>query len=405
MSLVCRPLRAAVLGLMSVSVFMMVPAGAEAIPSSTLSCQQLTFKHHALPGQPSPSITKSMSCSNASGPLTIEESGSEPANHGTVTTAAGDVTYDPTEPEFSGWEMFRLLVTDGIKSGSVWATVEYYRNAAVDVTATGPTTVQAGTEVTFVATATNIAKSTDPTKPSIRLDLPDHTEFVSASRACTTGSGFYSVFYACSVGVVDPGESASLTVTVRILPGASSRDLHFWFMHSGEFLHEPYYYWGSSALLVVNVTPPSGVTPPAAPPQSSPGAISPNKPPVGKLVVPRTLKLVTLLRTGALGTRHTKLKPNSRVIDVLQLKRPNTNPGRRSKRKASYAALGRGEAVANARGVAKVRIKVTSRGKRLLRQQSARKVLRARIVTTVTDPATGVSSRSAKKLTIRVTSR
>jgi uncharacterized repeat protein (TIGR01451 family) len=99
--------------------------------------------------------------------------------------------------------------------GNVCAAIEI--DPDVDVVKTGPTTVTVGTSYDYTLTASNtgIVPADDVTITDV---VPSNVDFISAGAPCTYDTGTRTV--TCNVGTLEPGDDASVTITVVALtPG------------------------------------------------------------------------------------------------------------------------------------------------------------------------------------------
>lgn len=144
-----------------------------------------------------------------------------------TTTGRATVTIQLTATEAQTIDDTAKAVSDttdpDVTNNSSVDTITISASADLALTKTGPATVTAGTNATYVLTATNHGVST-ATGVTVSDALPAGVQVVSVSGGggCTAGTPGDPLAPArCSFGVLAPGASASMTVVVRVDPGTT----------------------------------------------------------------------------------------------------------------------------------------------------------------------------------------
>jgi hypothetical protein len=343
-----------------------------------------------------PSVSRDLSCTDADGDTltyTLDDPVGWDAN-GTFDIAGTTVTFTPDDSEFAGRDFQEIVVSDGENSTYVYPEVFIFRSETT-TTATGPTTVTAGTNATYTVTGANSAQSQDAELldgfVQTSASSIDGVSYVGSSAACAPG-GVASLYVQCDeFGTAPVGGTAQYTITFSFGPAAVGKTFEFTFQTRSPSATSTF------QDLTIHVVAPTGsgggdggaggggtggggtggtgggstTTPDTTPPA------------VGSIKGASTLAAATLIKSGYASTL-TGLTPGDKVAERLELSRSVARGI--GVAAAKPVVIGRGAAVANAQGVAKVNVKLTRKAKAALRKAKKRSV-KATLVITVTDAA------------------
>jgi uncharacterized repeat protein (TIGR01451 family) len=133
----------------------------------------------------------------------------------TSITSGGDVTYNETitvDPASPGGVTLSCTVTfllNGLSQPGFTEHISVTVNGAdVAITKTGPPVVTEGHNLTWTLTARNNGPAT-ATAVTVSDPLPANTTFVSASAGCSFAGGTVT----CSAGTLNPGQTRTFTIT------------------------------------------------------------------------------------------------------------------------------------------------------------------------------------------------
>jgi hypothetical protein len=354
-----------------------------------------------------PSVSRVISCTDPDGDsltYTLDDAAGWEGN-GTFDLTGTTLTYTPTDSDFAGRDFQEIVVSDGENSTFLSPAVFIYRSETT-TTASGPTTVTAGTNATYTVTGASSAQSQESELldafTQTTANSSDGVDYVVSSAACDAG-GSASLYVACEdFATVAPGASAQYTITFSFGAAAVGKTFEFTFATSSPTATSTF------QTLTIHVVAPTGTGGGDGGAGGGSGgggtggggtttAPDTTPPVVGPVRGASTVAAATLIKSGYVSTLL-GLTPGDKVAQRLEMSRSVARGI--GVAAAKPVVLGRGAAVVNAQGIAKVKVKLTRKAKAGLRK-AKKKSAKATLVTTVTDTA-GNSTVRRKTVSIKL---